>query len=77
MFLSTIRNGESMTTRIIKSHQDITLTEVTQSDGNKIINRAYSVRTARDPTASKQFGDMGAANVYFDQLIMHPKGGLR
>ena len=58
-----------MTKRIIKSHEDITLTEVTQSDGKNIISRAYSVRAASDPTATKQFSDMGAADTYFEQLI--------
>ena len=51
-------------------HDDISLTEVTLSDGKNIVSRAYSVRAASDPTASKQFGDMGAADTYFDQLVM-------
>jgi hypothetical protein len=65
-----------MTKRIIKSHHDVTLTEVTQSDGKNIISRAYSVRAASNPTATKDFGDMGAADTYFEQLIqqrLNPK----
>ena len=33
-----------MSKRIVKAFGDITLTEVTQSDGKKILSRAYSVR---------------------------------
>ena len=70
-------NGEAMSKRIIRWHQDITLTEVISAHGNQIISQAYSVRTASDPTASKQFGDLGAADTYFEQLKMQrPKGRL-
>jgi hypothetical protein len=53
--------------RVLKSDQDITLTEVAHSDGNKVVSRAYSVR-ARDPTSLKTFDDMGAAETYFEEL---------
>jgi hypothetical protein len=59
-----------MSKRIAKAYQDITLTEVTQSDGKKIVSRAYSVRAGNDPTAAKQFSDMGAAESYFEELII-------
>jgi len=57
-----------MSKRIAKAYQDITLTEVTQSDCKKIVSLAYSVRA--DPTAAKQFSDMGAAESYFEELII-------
>jgi hypothetical protein len=44
--------------RIVKSHEDITMTEVTLSDGKANIS----------PGATKQFGDMGAT--YFEELIL-------
>jgi hypothetical protein len=56
--------------RIVKSHEDITMTEVTVSDGKTIVSRAYSVRADRDPSGTKQFGDMGAADTYFEELIL-------
>lgn len=56
--------------RIVKSYEDITVTEVTLSDGQKVISRAYSVRVAGDPTALKQFGDLGAADTYYEELIL-------
>lgn len=56
--------------RVVKSHEDITMTEVTQSDGKTIIDRAYSVRDRSDPTSTQSFGDMGAADTYFDELVL-------
>jgi hypothetical protein len=55
--------------RVVKSHDDIVMTEVALSDGKSVISRAYSVRT-QDPTSSKQFGDMGAADTYFEEIIL-------
>lgn len=59
-----------MSKRIIKADEDITLTEVTQSDGKRVLSRAYSVRAGNDPTAAKQFSDMGAAEGYLEELII-------
>ena len=53
--------------RVLKSDRDITLTEVALSDGNKVVSRAYSVR-ARDPKSLRDFGDMSAAETYFEEL---------
>jgi hypothetical protein len=58
-----------MNKRIVRSYQDITVTEITQSD-RKITNRAYSVRVATDPEALRQFRDLGAARDYFDELVL-------
>ena len=60
-----------MTTgRLVKSHEDITMTEVTFSGVNGILGVAYSVRAANDPTSTRQFRDMAAADTYYEQLIM-------
>jgi hypothetical protein len=66
----SIRLGSSMNKRIVKSYQDITVAEVTQSDGERVINRAYSVGVATDPRALKQFRDLGSARDYFDELVL-------
>ena len=44
-----------MTTRgrIVKSHEDITMTELTFSGGNAVVSK-LSVRIASDPTSTKQ-----------------------
>jgi hypothetical protein len=34
------------------------------------VSRAYSVRAGNDPTAAKQFSDMGVAESYFEELII-------
>jgi hypothetical protein len=45
----------TMTTRgrIVKSHEDITMTELTFSGGNAVVSK-LSVRVATDPTSTKQ-----------------------
>jgi hypothetical protein len=57
-----------MATRVVRSDEDIIMTEATTSDGKAVINRGYSVRSTKDPTSAQQFGDMGSAEVYFEQL---------
>ena len=60
-----------MTTgRLVKSHEDITMTEVTFSGVNGVLGVAYSVRAANDPTSTRQFREMAAADSYYEQLIM-------
>jgi hypothetical protein len=60
-----------MTTgRLVKSHEDITMTEVTFSGVNGVLGVAYSVRAANDPTSTRQFRDMATADTYYEQLIM-------
>jgi hypothetical protein len=60
-----------MTTgRLVKSHENITITEVTFSGVNGVLGVAYSVRAANDPTSTRQFRDMAAADTYYEQLIM-------
>jgi hypothetical protein len=59
-----------MNKRIVKSYQDITVAEVTQSDGERVINRAYSVGVTTDPRALRQFRDLGSARDYFDELVL-------
>ena len=54
----------------MKSHEDITMTEVTFSGVNGVLGKAYSVRAAHDPTSTRQFRDMAAADTYYEQLIM-------
>jgi hypothetical protein len=57
------------TGRLVKSHEDITMTEVTFSGVNGALGRAYSVRAANDPTSTKQFRDMPAADTYYQELM--------
>ena len=64
-----VEEAGEMATRLLKSHEGITLTEVTQSDGQREINRAYSVRT-KDPTEHRTFGDMGSAETYFEERLL-------
>ena len=65
-----------MTTRgrIVKSHEDITITELTFSGGNAVVSK-LSVRAASDPTSTKQFSDMDAANTYYEELISRRQRG--
>jgi hypothetical protein len=63
------RLGSSMNKRIVKSYQDITVAEITHSDGEGVTNRAYSVRVATDPSALRQFRDLGSARDHFDGLV--------
>jgi hypothetical protein len=56
--------------RLVKFHEDITMTEVTFSGVNVVLGVAYSVRAANDPTSTRQFRDMAAADTYYEQLIM-------
>ena len=67
-----------MTTRgrIVKSHEDITMTELTFSGGNVVVSKLF-VRVATDPTSTKQFSDMDAANTYYEELISRrPRSAL-
>jgi len=68
--------GRTMTTRgrILKSHEDITMTELTFSGGNAVVSK-LSVRAASDPTSTKQFSDMDAANTYYEELISRRQRG--
>jgi hypothetical protein len=59
-----------MNKRIVKSYQDITVTEVIESDAEDGVNRAYVVRVATQPKALHQFGDFDAACIYFDELVL-------
>jgi len=54
--------------RIVKSYEDITMTEPTFSGGSAVVSK-LSVRVASDPTSTKQFSDMDAANTYYEELI--------
>jgi hypothetical protein len=59
-----------MTTgRLVKSREDITMTEVTFSGVNGALGRSYSVRAATDPTSTRQFADMAAADTYYEELM--------
>jgi hypothetical protein len=66
-----------MTTRgrIVKSHEDITMTELTFSGGNVVVSKLF-VRVATDPTSTKQFSDMDAANTYYEELISRRQRGV-
>jgi hypothetical protein len=59
-----------MASIILKSHGGITLTEVTQSDGRNIINRAYAVGNRYKPIEHRTFGDMGSAETYYEELVL-------
>jgi hypothetical protein len=58
-----------MANRILKTCEGITLTEATLSDGKHVIGRVYSVRTGF-PTEQRTFGDLGSAEIYFEQLLL-------
>jgi hypothetical protein len=60
--------------RIVKSHEDITMTELTFSGGNAVVSK-LSVRVASDPTSTKQFSDMDAADTYYEELISRRQRG--
>jgi len=66
----SIRLGPSMNKRVVKSYLDITVAEITQSDGERVTNRAYSVGVATDPSALRQFRALGSARDYFDELVL-------
>jgi hypothetical protein len=51
--------------RTVKSDVDIAIAEVTRPGG-----KAYSVGSKTDPTSERTFGDMGAAEAYFHELIL-------
>ena len=53
----------------MKSREDITMTEVTFSGVNGALGRSYSVRAASDPTSTRQFADMAAADTYYEELM--------
>jgi hypothetical protein len=42
--------------------------------GNAVVSK-LSVRAASDPTSTKQFGDMDAANTYYEELISRRQRG--
>ena len=59
-----------MTTgRLVKSHEDITMTEVTFSGVNGVLGKAYSVRAANYPASTRQFRDIAAADTYYAELM--------
>ena len=53
----------------MKSREDITMTEVTFSGVNGALGRSFSVRAASDPTSTRQFADMAAADTYYEELM--------
>jgi hypothetical protein len=59
-----------MNKRVVKSYQDITVTEVIQSDGAYTVSRAYLVRVATQPKALNRFADFEAAIIYFEELVL-------
>jgi len=62
-----------MTTgRLVKSHEDITMTEVTFSGVDGVLGRAYSVRAGNDPNSTRQFRDIAAADTYYEELMRRP-----
>jgi hypothetical protein len=58
-----------MAKRILKSYEDVTLTEVTLPSGQGTVSRAYSVRTSH-PADVRQFGNMGSAETYFEEQVL-------
>jgi len=53
----------------VKSREDITMTEVTFSGVNGALGRSYPVRATSDPTSTRQFADMAAADTYYEELM--------
>ena len=60
--------------RIVKAYEDITMTEVASSDGKRVFSPVYSVRVENDPASTQRFGDMGAADIYFEELVLRHLG---
>jgi hypothetical protein len=59
--------------RSVKSDVDIVISEVTRPG-----SKAYSVGSKTDPTSERTFGDMGAAEAYFRELVLRRvSSGLR
>jgi hypothetical protein len=60
--------------RLVKSHEDITMTVFTFFGWNAVVSK-LSVRVASDPTSTKQFSDMDDANTYYEELISRRQRG--
>jgi len=60
--------------RIVKVYEDITMTEVSSPDGIYIISPVYSVRVESDPASTQRFGNVGAADIYFEELVLRHLG---
>jgi hypothetical protein len=60
--------------RIVKAYEDITMTEVASSDSKRVISPVYSVRVESEPQSTQRFGDMGAADIYFEELVLRHLG---
>jgi hypothetical protein len=56
--------------RVLKKESGVTLTEVTLSDGEREINRAYSIRVDHAPTKHRSFGDMRSAETYYAEQVL-------
>jgi hypothetical protein len=66
----SIRLGSPINKCVVRSYQDITITEVAQPGREKTVNRTYAVRIATDPRAMREFRDLDAARDYFDGLVL-------
>jgi hypothetical protein len=60
--------------RIVKAYEDITMIEATSPDNQQAISAVYSVRVESDPASTQRFGDMGAADIYFEELVLRHLG---
>jgi len=60
--------------RIVKAYEDIIMTEAGSPDGHWFISPVYSVRVESDPALTQRFADMGAADIYFEELVLRHLG---
>jgi len=60
--------------RIVKTYEDITMTEVASPNGDWCISPVYSVRVESDPALTQRFVEMGAADIYFEELVLRHLG---
>ncbi len=60
--------------RIVKSYEDITMTQATSPDDQRVSSPIYSVRVESDPASTQRFGDLGAADIYFEELVLRHLG---
>jgi len=60
--------------RIVKAYEDITMAEAAPPDGHRAMSPVYSVRVESDPASTQRFADMGAADIYFEELVLRHLG---
>jgi len=60
--------------RSVKAYEDITMTEMAPLDGQWVVSPVYSVGIENNPASTQRFGDMVAADIYFEELVLRYLG---